>query len=74
MSRAAVWLRLFLVWLPIWGLYALLIGPANPLHPAIPGPTLLPSLQTIRLMDLDYVEVARRLPTMDAAVRNIFGL
>ena len=45
-----------------------------PLHPGIPGPTLLPPLQTIRVMDVDYVEVARRLPAMDAAVRNIFGL
>ena len=45
-----------------------------PLHPGIPGPTLLPPLQTIRVMEVDYVEVARRLPTMDAAVRSIFGL
>jgi iron(III) transport system substrate-binding protein len=45
-----------------------------PLHPGVPGPTLLPSLDQIRVMDVDYLEVARRLPHMDAAVRNIFGL
>lgn len=45
-----------------------------PLHPGIPGPKLLPPLETIRAMDVDPLDVARRLPTMDAAVRNIFGL
>lgn len=45
-----------------------------PLHPGAAGPKLLPPLGTVRVMDVDYLDVARRLPTMDAAVRNIFGL
>jgi iron(III) transport system substrate-binding protein len=45
-----------------------------PLHPGVPGPTLLPPLPQIRAMEVDYREVARRLPSMDAAVRNVFGL
>ena len=45
-----------------------------PLHPDVPGPKLLPALASLRVMDIDYLDVARRLPTMDAAVRNIFGL
>ena len=45
-----------------------------PLHPGVAGPGLLPPLNAIRVMDVDYLEVAHRLPTMDAAVRNIFGL
>lgn len=45
-----------------------------PLHPGTAGPTLLPPLERIRAMDVDYGEVARRLPSMDAAVRTIFGL
>ena len=45
-----------------------------PLHPDVAGPTLLPPLGTIRVMEVDYLDVARRLPSMDAAVRNIFGL
>jgi ABC-type Fe3+ transport system substrate-binding protein len=45
-----------------------------PLHPGVAGPKLLPPLDHVRVMDVDYLEVARRLPTMDAAVRNIFGL
>jgi iron(III) transport system substrate-binding protein len=45
-----------------------------PLHPGVAGPKLLPPLDTIRTMDVDYLEVARRLPVMDAAVRDIFGL
>jgi iron(III) transport system substrate-binding protein len=45
-----------------------------PLHPNVNGPKALPPLDRIRVMDVDYLEVARKLPTMDAAVRMIFGL
>lgn len=45
-----------------------------PLHPDVSGPTLLPPLDHIHVMDVDYLEVARSLPSMDAAVRTIFGL
>lgn len=45
-----------------------------PLHPAIDGPALLPPLHQIRVMDVDYAEVARKLPTMDRAIQSIFGL
>ena len=45
-----------------------------PLHPGVAGPKLLPPLDRVRVMDVDYLEVARRLPSMDAAVRSIFGL
>jgi iron(III) transport system substrate-binding protein len=45
-----------------------------PLHPGVPGPALLPSLDHIRAMEVDYLEVARRLPAMDATMRTIFGL
>jgi iron(III) transport system substrate-binding protein len=45
-----------------------------PLHPGVEGPRLLPPLGTIRVMEVDYGDVARRLPIMDAAVRTIFGL
>lgn len=45
-----------------------------PLHPNVAGPQLLPPLGSIRTMDVDYLAVARRLPAMDAAIRNIFGL
>jgi iron(III) transport system substrate-binding protein len=45
-----------------------------PLHPGVAGPKLLPPLNTVRVLDVDYLDVARRLPSMDAVVRNIFGL
>jgi iron(III) transport system substrate-binding protein len=45
-----------------------------PLHPGVAGPALLPSLDRIRAIEVDYLEVARRLPSMDAAVRAVFGL
>ena len=45
-----------------------------PLHSGVTGPTLLPPLDKVRVMDVDYLEVARRLPAMDAAVRKILGL
>jgi iron(III) transport system substrate-binding protein len=45
-----------------------------PLHPGAEGPKLLPPLDAIRAMDVDYLDVSRRLSTMDMAVRNIFGL
>ena len=45
-----------------------------PLHSEAAGPQLLPPLGTIRVMDVNYLDVARKLPAMDTAVRNIFGL
>jgi iron(III) transport system substrate-binding protein len=45
-----------------------------PLHPGVPGPVLLPPLDGIRVMGVDYAEVARRLPAMDTAMRATFGL
>jgi iron(III) transport system substrate-binding protein len=45
-----------------------------PLHPALAGPPSLPALDKVRIMEVDYLEVARRLPAMDAAVRKILGL
>jgi iron(III) transport system substrate-binding protein len=45
-----------------------------PLHPDAKGPDLLPPLQGLRVMDVDYAEVARKLPVMDAAITTIFGL
>lgn len=45
-----------------------------PLHAGVKGPALLPSLDGLRIMDVDYAEVARKLPAMDAAVKVAFGL
>ena len=45
-----------------------------PLHPGGKGPALLPPFDGLRVMDVDYADVARKLPAMDAAVRKIFGL
>ncbi len=45
-----------------------------PLHPGVGGPALLPPLERIRVMDVDYAEVSRKLPAMDAAVKATFGL
>jgi iron(III) transport system substrate-binding protein len=45
-----------------------------PLHSGAAGPKLLPPLSEIRVMTVDYLEVARRLSAMDAVVRSIFGL
>jgi iron(III) transport system substrate-binding protein len=45
-----------------------------PLHPGGKGPALLPALDGLRVMDVDYADVARKLPAMDAAIRKIFGL
>jgi iron(III) transport system substrate-binding protein len=45
-----------------------------PLHPGLKSPALLPPLDTLRVMDVDYAAVAGKLPAMDAAVRKIFGL
>jgi iron(III) transport system substrate-binding protein len=44
-----------------------------PLHPGVAGPALLPPLEGIRVLDVDYAEVARKLPAMDAAVKAVFG-
>jgi iron(III) transport system substrate-binding protein len=45
-----------------------------PLHADVAGPAALPPLNTLRIMDVDYAEVARNLPTMDAAIKRVFGL
>ena len=45
-----------------------------PLHSGVKGPALLPALDGLRVMEVDYAEVARKLPAMDAAVKSIFGL
>jgi iron(III) transport system substrate-binding protein len=45
-----------------------------PLHPGVKGPDQLPPFDGLRVMDVDYGEVARTLPAMDAAVKKIFGL
>ena len=45
-----------------------------PLHAGARGPELLPALGALRLMDVDYADVARKLPAMDAAIKTIFGL
>ena len=45
-----------------------------PLHPDATGPDLLPPLKELRVMQLDYGDVARKLPAMDAALKTIFGL
>ena len=45
-----------------------------PLHPGVKGPSLIPPLDQIRVMDVDYAEVARKLPVMDAALKTILGL
>ena len=45
-----------------------------PLRPGVKGPAVLPPLDALHIMDVDYAEVARKLPVMDAAVMKIFGL
>jgi len=45
-----------------------------PLHPGVKGPELLPAFEGLRVMDVDYAEVGRKLPEMDAAIKKIFGL
>lgn len=45
-----------------------------PLHPGVKGPALLPPLDSLRIMDVDYADVARKLPVMDAAVKVAFGM
>jgi iron(III) transport system substrate-binding protein len=45
-----------------------------PLHSGVKGPSLIPPLDKIRVMDVDYAEVARKLPAMDAALKTILGL
>ena len=45
-----------------------------PLHPGVPGPALLPPLDNLRIMNVDYADVARKIPAMDAAVKAAFGL
>jgi iron(III) transport system substrate-binding protein len=45
-----------------------------PLHPGVKGPELLPALDGLTVMDVDYADVARTLPVMDATIKKIFGL
>lgn len=45
-----------------------------PLHAGVVGPALLPPLDKIRAMDVDYDSVVKKLPAMDASLRGIFGL
>lgn len=45
-----------------------------PLHPGVPGPALLPPLDGVRVMGVDYADVARKLPVMDAALKATLGL
>lgn len=44
------------------------------LHPDATGPDLLPPLKELKAMRVDYSDVARKLPTMDAVLKTIFGL
>jgi iron(III) transport system substrate-binding protein len=44
-----------------------------PLHAGVKGPELLPPLESLRVMDVDYAAVASKLPAMDTAVKAIFG-
>lgn len=64
----------FLVSAEVEGMLAASDAAQYPLHPNVPGPKLLPAFEKIRVMDVDYLEVSRRLPVMDAAVRKILGL
>jgi len=45
-----------------------------PLHPGVAGPALLPPLEQVRAIDVEYDAVAKKLPVMDASLRTIFGL
>jgi iron(III) transport system substrate-binding protein len=45
-----------------------------PLHSGVKGPSLIPSLKEVHVMDVDYGEVAGKLPVMDAALKTILGL
>jgi iron(III) transport system substrate-binding protein len=45
-----------------------------PLHPGVKGTALLPPLESLHITDVDYSDVARKLPAMDAAVKAAFGL
>ena len=45
-----------------------------PSHSGVKGPALLPALDGLRVMEVDYAEVGRKLSTMDAAVKSNFGL
>jgi iron(III) transport system substrate-binding protein len=64
----------FLISAEVEGMLAASDAAQYPLHPNVPGPKLLPAFEKIHVMDLDYLEVSRRLPVMDAAVRKILGL
>lgn len=64
----------FLVSADVQGMLAASDAAQYPWHPNVPGPKLLPAFEKVRVMGVDYLEVARRLPVMDAAVRQLLGL
>jgi len=45
-----------------------------PLHPGVNGPAGIPPLEKIRVLDVDYSAVARKLATMDAALKEVLGI
>lgn len=45
-----------------------------PLHPGVPGPSALPPLEKIRVLDVDYGPVAKKLASMDATLREVLGI
>jgi iron(III) transport system substrate-binding protein len=45
-----------------------------PLHSGVKGPAVLPPLDALHVMNVDYAEVARNVPMMDAVIMKIFGL
>ena len=45
-----------------------------PLHAGTAGPSQLPPLDQLRILQVDYDDVARKLPVMDASLEEIFGL
>jgi hypothetical protein len=45
-----------------------------PLHAGTAGPAQLPPLDKLRVLKVDYDDVARKLSVMDASLKEIFGL
>ncbi len=45
-----------------------------PLHPGVPGPAALPPLDKIRVLDVDYGAVARKLGAMDESLKKVLGI
>ena len=60
MTWSRGWRQLLSTWIPIWGLYTLLIGPANPLHPGQSlGNAALLALRSISIAALLSLGVRR---------------